>query len=237
MYIDINNTLNVNIKLAQVCGLNAAVYWAGLVEVSKKVVKKSTYNDLGFFYLDREYMTKITTLSIEQQKECDKILSSVGVVEESSENKDYIRVNFEAALSLIIEDDAKKLQGIVKLTKSKTKEEQKLAKRLSCIGNMSTWLTSGTTNQDLILAYTNWAESIYDKYGAQTKTNTLNFRSKIEAATSDVCRQIKIINYAAVKQYREADWAINAINADTKNYSVNINQKQYNGVNTTTIFQ
>lgn len=239
MYIDVYHTLSFNIKLAHICGLNAAVYLACLQEIAIKVVKKSTLDDAGFFKLDREYVTKMTSLTVDQQYECDNILSALNIIGLDSVDKDHISLNLENMLSLILEDDAKKLHNIELVSKSKTKAGQKESKRAKIISNMTMWLgcSEGILDQGVVNAFAVWAEAIYDRFGAQTKANCTLFRDKILAATTDPVQQAKIIETAASCQYREAEWAIKKVLGNNYNFSVNTApQKQFTGVNTTTLF-
>ena len=237
MYIDVYHTLSFNIKLAHICGLNAAVYLACLQEIAIKVVKKSTLDDAGFFKLDREYVTKMTSLTVDQQYECDNILSALNIIGLDSVDKDHISLNLENMLSLILEDDAKKLRNIELVSKSKTKAGQKESKRSKIISNMVSWVSESITNQEVVKAYATWVEAIYDKFGAQTRANVVLFRSKIEAATTNINQQVKILEVAASCQYREAEWAIKKVLGTNYDFSVNsAPQKQFTGVNTTTLF-
>ena len=85
-----------NIKLAHIVGLNVAVYWGELMNVYARVIDKKldeTIENEGFFDLDRDYITKRTTLSIEDQLVCDKALLQAGIVDYDGKNVNRIRID------------------------------------------------------------------------------------------------------------------------------------------------
>ena len=68
-----------NRKLAAIAGLPVAVYWSAILEVSTKVVKKKKYDEDGYFKLDRKYVEEITSIGLEDQLDCDAVLSNLKV--------------------------------------------------------------------------------------------------------------------------------------------------------------
>ena len=93
MWLDIMsqyNTLQVNIKLANLLGLEVATYWAALMDVYARVVNKfkdELESNSGYFELDRGYITKRTTLTLDKQLEIDTGLGKLGVLKHRSENE------------------------------------------------------------------------------------------------------------------------------------------------------
>ena len=64
-----------NRKFARIVGLEAAVYWSEILEVLDRVLEKKTFDNDGWFTLDRDYIKKRTTFSEEKPKECEEISS------------------------------------------------------------------------------------------------------------------------------------------------------------------
>ena len=124
MYLDLFDELRLNKKLIKIAGFEVAAYWAELQSILKQVVKKKTMDEHGFFSLDRDFMEKETTLTINKQLKCDEKLKSLGVllVDESDPNRLSIAVN--GMVAVITDEDTTKL----KATKSK-KASDKEAKR------------------------------------------------------------------------------------------------------------
>ena len=64
MYLDLFDELRLNKRLVKVAGFEVAAYWAELQSILKQVVKKQAADEHGFFTLDREYVERETTLTI-----------------------------------------------------------------------------------------------------------------------------------------------------------------------------
>jgi len=120
MYLDVlagDSFGRYNIKLAKLAGLQTAVYWETLLNIITRVVKKKTYNEEGFFKVDRKYVESITTLTVEEQYVCDEALSKLEVVLYNKDNRDLLQVNVKNMLSVLVEDNISDLKKISKLAK------------------------------------------------------------------------------------------------------------------------
>ena len=75
------NYLIVNKEAIKTLGLNTAVYCSELSTIYKKVVtKKKFVNDEKYFLVDRDYITKQTSLTDEDQLKCDLNLEKVNII-------------------------------------------------------------------------------------------------------------------------------------------------------------
>lgn len=228
MFLDLDNTLTINVKAAELLGLNTAVYWSGLTEVLKKVAKKKTYDENGFFKLDRDYIKSITTLSADQQKECDNILNTVGAVLINPDDTDSLSINVKAIISLIVEEDLDTLKCVKSEAKKRTKAAVKAGKLAGQIEGQWKIITEGIEDEALLAAYRRWVEAVITKWGPQTKANLVAFREAIEKSITDKEVYLAVLDYAAVKAYRVAEWAINYVCSHQQERSI-VGQKISDG--------
>ena len=70
-------------KLAQMFGLNVAIYAELLVDIYNKATKKGKLDPEGYCEIDRAYVRLQTTLDPEEQVRCDAVLQNVGSALES----------------------------------------------------------------------------------------------------------------------------------------------------------
>ena len=73
MLIDLINSSNyimVNRDAINVFGLNTAVYCSELLNIYKKAVSKKKITADGYFTVDRNYITKQTSLTDEDHDQC-----------------------------------------------------------------------------------------------------------------------------------------------------------------------
>lgn len=156
MYADLYDNLSINVKLRSVFGLNTAVYWAILRFISKRVVAKEKFDQDGFFQLDRQYVEKYTTLTEEDQRECEAVLSEAGIVE--VKDKNCLRVDAEKRTGLIIGASASQLKTIKSRVSRLTKDQRKEAKLAGMAKQIKTAVTE--SNEDLKMAYYNYIDTI-----------------------------------------------------------------------------
>ena len=100
-----------NIKLAHILGLKTALYWSVLVDALYQAKKKNKVSEDGFFVLDRKYVYAMTTLTTPDQKECEKILGTLGYLENGNK-VNSVRVDVAGVVKLITEDDEKRDEQI-----------------------------------------------------------------------------------------------------------------------------
>lgn len=196
-----------NIKFASIVGLNTAVYWSAIMNVLEKVKDKKTYDEEGFFTLDRSYIERKTTLSKELQLESDKILESLGIVELSKDRNNKLRCNVKNFIELIVSEKVTAIKAI-KVTANKiSKEGQKEAKRAGIISRLKGCVKDVESDLDLQKLYSDWVEVCYDR-GVWRKPQVDSFINSIRSYSKDKNIQMKIINIAIARVYKDASWAI-----------------------------
>lgn len=231
MFLDLicdNNYININIKLAKIVGLDTAVYFAELLNISREVIRKKKFDEAtGFFKLDRKYMEDRTTLASAEQLECEKTLKALNIISCHPDDKNKLKVDLEAFANLIIEDNLEQFNLPKK--KEKISATQKAAnKRAGMIEGMQELTAKIATekqHEELIPSLVNWVESVYANKRFLTKAIIEVFIDKICAATSDTTEQIALITEAMVSGYPNADWVISKRKSLKSNVVLNTPQE------------
>ena len=206
MYLDLFDELRLNKRLIKIAGFEVAAYWAELQSILKQVVKKQTADEHGFFNLDREYLERETTLTINRQLKCEEKLIEMGVVAKDPENPNRLTISVSNMIEIITNEDTKKLK---KSTKA-TKEEEKAAKIAGMKLNMKRALFE--TDPELRAAYERWIEGMIDAANCRfTKAVVQLFEKTVTDYTPDKTKRLKIIEIATVNSYKDAGWAISRL--------------------------
>lgn len=205
MYLDIYDFGTYNRRFAQLAGLQAAVYWNELMCICKQVVKKSTFDEFGFFTLDRNYVYSQTSLTVEQQIESDKILIKLGLVDLDPDNPNRLRTRQREFNAIVTEERDAEIKQIIKTAKSATKAGKSEGKRIGTINRLISQLHE--TDSAVLTAYRNWLEVVYDK--------NVNKNSQIQIAeetlnnfTDNAESKIAVLKIATTNAYRELHWAV-----------------------------
>lgn len=202
-----------SIKFASLVGLNTAVYWSALMNVLERVREKKTYDEQGFFTLNRSYIESKTTLTKDQQLECDQIMMQLGILDVSPDNTNKLRCDIKKFFSLVAEEDVTIINEIEKISKRATKEGKAEGKRLGIIHRLQDGIIE--TDAELLEAYKAWVEVCYDK-GLVRKPQVDIFIETIRKYSSDRNTQLGIVRLATTLVYREAAWAISVWEKDHK---------------------
>ena len=172
MWLDIMsqyNTLQVNIKLANLLGLKVAVYWAELLNVYARVLNKKKEELLendGYFELDRGYITKRTTLSVTEQLEIDAGLNKLEVLFPAENDPNSIRLDIQKLCAILVDDDIDAIRDVQKRSKLRREDSAK-AKRYSVRINLIAALDE--TDTDVLDAYKNWIDALLEAKKPITK--------------------------------------------------------------------
>jgi len=202
-----------NIKLAKLTNLQTAVYWSCILNVISKVVQKKTYDQSGYFILDRKYVERQTTLTTEEQGLCDKALEQLEVLKVDPTNENRVSVNLEQMLSLLISDDQKTLKTIGKIAKV-SRADKAASKKEGVIHRLQNRIVE--EDVELLEAYKRWIEAVYSK-GMQSNAQFDVFKATIEDYSDDKRVKLDLINTATSLAYKEAAWAIQMYEKNNKN--------------------
>ena len=205
--LSMDNYVHYNIKVAEILGLHQAIYLSELLNINDKAVRKSKLNN-NFFVVDREYITKRTTLSKEEQLKIDKQFLDIGLLEKVADNINEVTLNISVLTTLLCGDekvitDLKKFVKSSSKTKTLSKEEQlKLLKSLIT-----------TTNVELFEAFSEWIDAIYSKLGWMSKKAvTVGEQIVNDAANHDLDMALRIVEIATINGYKDMTWAVKMYN-------------------------
>lgn len=205
MYLDLFDELKLNKRLIKLAGFEVAAYWAELQSILKQVVKKGTADERGFFTLDRDYVERETTLSLNKQLKCDEKLIGLGVMLKDSKDPNRISIAVNGMVAVITEEDTTKLKK-----STAVKKDEKAAKIAGIKATMKKAIVED--NLELRAAYERWIEGMVDAQNCKfTKAVVQLFEKTVTQYTADKALRLKIIEIATVNSYKDATWAINRI--------------------------
>lgn len=217
MLIDLLNSSNyimVNRDAIRIFGLNTSVYCSELLNIYKKAVEKKKLYENNFFKVDRAYITKQTSLSIEDQIKCDLNLVKVNVIRVSTDDPDVIYFDIEAFASILSSEDVKLLDVVEKKVKTANPKGSKATQRERIIVNLKQSIQCKT--YEVLVALRGWIDSVMSDPNKYLSVQQVAiFKDRID----DYCNgnlelALHIIKLATIHQYIDCQWAINTYEKD-----------------------
>lgn len=210
MYLDLFDELRLNKRLIKLAGFEVAAYWAELQSILKQVVKKHTMDEFGFFNLDRDYLERETTLTLNKQLKCEERLISLGVIAKDPENPNRLSISVHGMIEIITDEDTKKLKKT-----NAVKKDEKAAKIAGIKINMKKAILE--TDPELRAAYERWVEGMVDAANCRfTRAVVQLFEETVTTYTQDKSKRLKIIEIATINSYKDAGWAISRLSGGTR---------------------
>lgn len=201
-----SNYVSFNIKLANLLGLQTAIYISEIMNVNDKAIRKDKVSESSFS-LDRDYITKRTTISVEEQLEIDKNLIKLGIVEKPNDDVNCLVLNINILTTLLMSSDEELLENVEHLSKLKNKKS-KTTKADAIRQNLKTNIV--TTNVELIEAYSDWIDAVYAKQGWMSKKAVTIGQGVVDNFSNrDLDVALTVISIAAMHGYVDMQWAIN----------------------------
>lgn len=217
--ISLSNYGYYNIQVANILGLETAVYLGILLDINSKAIRKNKVED-NFFTIDRDYITQRTTLSISKQKEIEKILSDVGVLCISKKDEDSFNISISALYTIVGNDDNTDLiKDVKKIISKKANARTKTDAIKDTLKENVV-----TSNKELREAYYDWIDSVYAKQGWMSKKSVVSAQTLVDDFSKhnlDVA--LKIVEIASINGYRDMEWALNTYK---QNYNVRYKAEQ-----------
>jgi len=224
-------------KIAQLLGLKAAVYVEILVDIYNKATKKQTLDPEGYCLLDRDYITLQTTLTAEDQLNCDVTLEQMQIIERNFLDFNSVKVDKMKYISVLLGADVQSLQDEAKKTKA-GKEEKKANKKVyQALGVKKSIVESDPDIKEKLCELVD--SSFAGKYRPLNKQSVRVFQDTVNNFTQDKQAKIQIINIAISNGYTDPSWAINQFTRDyikTGLYQQVKDQPASNGLNKTVKF-
>lgn len=211
MYRDLYKLNSFNVKAAKIFGLKAAVYWNELVNISKV----NTFDEEAFFQVDREYITAQTSLTEEEQLECDKMLDA-GKVLSRTKDKNTIAIHIKEMISIITCENVALLDEIAKTVRKESKEEQKLKKAKGISASMKKYACSLTDDSKMQTLLSEWVESIYANKKYLTNAVIDTFYKAVITYSPDPIVRYTLVKTSTIHAYTDVIWAIQIYEKDHK---------------------
>lgn len=204
--LDSNNILQVNVDAIKILGLINAVYCAELINIFGKSKRKKKQQD-GYFTVDRNYIRKRTSISIEDQYKCDSALKKVGIIEFNVDKPDVIKFSLEEYAKIISNDDCKFLDSISKKTKLVNSAETKAITKVKVIQALQNAIVQD--NAQITNALKHWIEVNVLVDMRVTTDTVVNFQSVLmDYCKSDIAKALRIIEIATAQKWINPIYAI-----------------------------
>lgn len=206
--------------------------------ILQRVYDKRTYNENGYFPVNREYIQDEVGLSFVQQYNCDSVLKNINVLEYDPNNRDLIRISPAMMNQIIIDEEGKfkekvpelvkldtevkkinrevalKLEREVKAVKREEQKEikaqQKLTKDQAIISKFQSFIAKQTNiPESLLELYRAWVEGAYTRYGYLTNYIIKMFIDEMNAYTTEEEIQRELLAIAVKTGYRDFSYVRN----------------------------
>ena len=213
-----DNLVNYNVKIAQIMGLHTAIYINELINISNKAIKKKKLIANKYFLLNRDYITKRTTLPLEEQLAIDFKLEKVNIIQKPDRDVDHIYLDIDKLAEIISSDDSAYLDKVKKKTEVKTTALPGMKQTLKQKQAEEFKNSITITHPELKEAYDGWVDGVLaNPKGFLSKRAIKIFIDTVDSfADGYLDVALTIINIATVNGYRDATWAINKYNEENK---------------------
>lgn len=212
MLIDLFATDNYgqyNIKIANLWGLETAVYLNEVININEKAVRKNKVTN-GFVVLDRQYLTERTTLSEEQQIEIEDKLAGIDILKRTENCT--IHLDLVLLANLIGSEDEDLKKHVQKLVELKTKKPKK-TKREVIRENLKAYIQTGDSKLDDY--FSQWVDVVYEKNGFMAKATVEEAQKRIISYSfPDLEKAYNIIKIAITNGHRDINWSIEKYEKD-----------------------
>lgn len=208
--LSMDNYASYNVKVAQIFGLHPAIYLSELLNINEKAVRKSKITGESTFTIDRAYIEKRTTLTKAQQLEIDETFKEIGLLKVDESNQNMMSLDITTLTSIMSEG-----KEFIKELKLMTKRISKTRRTKDEIIKEGLKNHIQTDNPELYEAYCDWIDAVYAKQGWMSARSVKVAQHDVDNCSNrnlDVA--LKIIEIAAVRGYREMEWAINVYKQD-----------------------
>lgn len=218
-----SNYNSYNISLAKVIGLHPAIYINTLLSINSKAITKQKLTNDEYFSIDRNYVQSITTFSVEEQKQIDKLLIDLKILKrlDNDNETDVLSLDISVLTSIMMSKNEQLLTDIKKVAdqKSRKKTKQEIIK-----DELKSYVM--VSNQELRDAYFDWIDAVYAKQGWMSKKSVTSAQKIVdEFSHRNLDVALKLIEIASIGGYRDMTWAVNTYR---DNYNVQYKIPQTN---------
>ena len=208
--LSMDNYVSYNIKVAEIFGLHPAIYLSELMNINDKAIRKSKITGESAFIIDRKYIEKRTTFTKAQQIEFDETFKEIGLLKVDQINQNQMTLDIAVLTSIMSEG-----KEFIKELKLQTKRTSKNRRTKDEVIKDELKSSIRTTNVELYAAYSDWIDAVYAKQGWMSKKSVEVAQTEVDIVSNrDLDVALKIIEIAAIRGYREMEWAINTYKQD-----------------------
>lgn len=211
------NYIMVSRDAIRILGLNTAVYCSELLTIYKKVVSKKKFvNENKFFVVDRDYITKQTSLEVDDQLKCDLNLAKVNVIKIDEENPNQIFFDIEIFASVLASEDIKLLEKVSEKVKAERTNGTKKAQKDYTIQKIKESIECKTP--EILFKLREWVESIFESGKGLSRAQVKMFKDTLDNyCNGDVKKALRIIDIGIVHSYVDCKWCIGLYEKEVNN--------------------
>lgn len=205
-----DNYVCYNRRLAEILGVKAAIYLSEILNINDKAFRKKAFDEDNYFDLDRDYFTKRTALTTDEQLEIEANLVKLQIISKPSKDSCKIYIDTSMIVSLISSEDEQlinSVQNVARLKESVSKRN----KAESIKSKLKEKVVA--QNEELSKAYYEWIEAVYAKQGWMNSQNVISAQSTVDNFSNrDLDKALELIHIATENGYRDMNWAIRVYN-------------------------
>lgn len=204
-----DNYISFNVRVAQLMGLNVAIYLSELININRKAINKERL-DNNCFLINRQYIENRTTISVEEQLKIDKKLQDVGILGKKAGSPDEVYIDVNALTNMIAAGDAKLLERVSRITKLKDVGDMKVGRMTQRQRDAENCKSAINTSCDeLRSALSDWIDGVFARpNGFLSKRAVTIFQNELYNYTNgDLDLALKLVDIATVGGYRNFEWA------------------------------
>lgn len=211
-----DNYVSYNVQIANLFGLHIAIYLTELININEKAKQKEKIDNEGFFKLNREYIKNRTTFKMDEQRNLDKTLSDLKIIE--IKEKDFINLNIDVLVTILNNGDIKLIENIEKIIKPTTDKRTKIEVIKDNLKNSIV-----CDNDELLEAYKGWIDGVLSNPNGFLSISAIKSNQKIlnNYTKGDLDVALEVLEIATISGYRDLSWAITEYEKRLKNKVVN----------------
>lgn len=211
MLVDIlssDNYLYVNVGAVKILGLNNAIYCSELLRIIRKASRKKKIDEKGFFKVDRTYLKSRTSLTTQEQIDCENNLSKVKLIEISKNDLDTIRFDDEMYMAIVAQEDTRFLNEVVKKLKTTKSNADKTIKKERVITALKSNIS--IADKDIHDAVEKWIDVLVESKILITKETVAEFENTlVNYCKTDKQKTLRLVEIATSQGWKNCVWAIN----------------------------
>lgn len=200
-----SNIVSFNIKVADLVGLEGAVYLSELMAINEKAIRKGKTVDGDFFIIDRDYLKQRTTLTPTKQKSIEDRLCNLEVLKKKPDCKDEIALDVDLLASMLDSDLQTPAYVTEKLKRiAKKPEDKREGQKINARKGVSTEIPA------LRELFYSWIDNVFSKGNFITREAVQLCERKLYEKSDDLQEQIAIMEYVVASSYTSHTYAFEA---------------------------